>query len=86
MNKFQTKYKIRDYTEETVCEYCGMPLHVGDSAVQVNNDQVFCSFQCSDLRAQAGEIQLVIANASKPVTVESLRGGYYDDADSWPEA
>lgn len=22
----------------------------------------------------------------EPVTVDQLRGGYYDDADSWPEA
>ena len=48
---------IRHHTEETDCDYCGHPLHVGDDVVDVVPDSepnayhlgVYCSRYCARL-------------------------------------
>ena len=43
-------YTIHDRSEETDCSYCGMPLYVGDKAVDADID-VFCSEICAIISA-----------------------------------
>lgn len=52
-------YTIKDYTEETYCEWCGMPLYPGRKAYYDINDDagsVYCSQYCALKNDRAAEI------------------------------
>jgi hypothetical protein len=40
------RYRIRRYTEEADCNYCGCPFYVGDTAYEYCQ-AVYCSITCS---------------------------------------
>jgi hypothetical protein len=48
---------IQNTSEETDCNYCGMPLYTGDEAV-LWDDKVFCSPTCRSDYAQSGQATL----------------------------
>jgi len=42
------KYEIRHSTEETDCDWCGMPLYVGDTAWE-QAGRAYCSRHCAQM-------------------------------------
>jgi len=58
-------YRIRSQDEETDCNHCGMPLNLGDYALDYN-DQQYCGLACaiSDQRYQR-EHSAAVASLSR---------------------
>lgn len=51
-----TPYRIRSAAEETSCEWCGFPLYVGDSAIELD-DRIYCGRSCATEHRQRLELQ-----------------------------
>ena len=67
-------YRIRHHDEESVCNHCGYPLYVGDSALE-DNSGIYCCNQCAvadrkyrrDHEAQHSRFAGVVMVATPPI-------------------
>lgn len=49
------KITISHHNEETICEFCGEPLYLGDPAIFADNEY-FCSQRCATNHAHRAEL------------------------------